>query len=93
MRYSVPKTLNVDRNYKIQSLPSIQADIKPVDGAKKRAIGKFGSGIHNIGLALMRLDEAQQEGAQFMVDEAGSDLRIKAFIPSWWPVDEEESST
>jgi len=40
---------------------------------------------------LMRLEAAQAEGAQFAVDEAGSDLRIKPFTPSWWPVDEESS--
>ncbi|CAO3660425.1 unnamed protein product [Umbelopsis ramanniana] len=87
----VPEALTVDRSYDIQTLPSTQADIKPVDEGKKRAVGKFGSGIHNIGLALMRLEAAQAEGAQFAVDEAGSDLRIKPFIPSWWPVDEESS--
>jgi hypothetical protein len=83
--------LTVDRNYDMQTLPSTQADIKPLEEGKKRAVGKFGSGIHNIGLALMRLEAAQAEGAQFAVDEAGSDLRIKPFIPSWWPVDEESS--
>jgi hypothetical protein len=87
----VPEALTVDRTCDIQSLPSIQSDIKPVDGSKKRAVGKFGSGIHNIGLALMRLEAAQDDGAQFAIDEAGSDLRIKAFIPSWWPVDEDSS--
>ncbi|KAI8580299.1 hypothetical protein K450DRAFT_237822 [Umbelopsis ramanniana AG] len=87
----VPETLTVDRNYDIQTLPSIQADIKPAEEGKKRAVGKFGSGIHNIGLALMRLEAAEAEGAQFVVDEAGSDIRIKPYIPSWWPVDEESS--
>ena len=40
----------------------------------------------------MRLDSAQQAETEFAVDEAGSDLRIKPFIPTWWPVDEESSS-
>ncbi|KAG2184172.1 hypothetical protein INT44_009187 [Umbelopsis vinacea] len=87
----VPEALTVDRNYDIKTLPSNQADIKPAEEGKKRSVGKFGSGIHNIGLALMRLEAAQTEGAQFVVDEAGSDLRIKPYIPSWWPVDEESS--
>ncbi|GAB5587569.1 ccr4 associated factor [Umbelopsis nana] len=89
---SVPETLSVNRNYSIPSLPSIQADIKPIGSENKRAAGKFGSGIHNIGLALMRLDAAQKPGAEFVIDEAGSDLRVKPFIPSWWPADEESST-
>jgi hypothetical protein len=88
----VPETLSVNRNYSIPSLPSIQADIKPIGGENKRAAGKFGSGIHDIGLALMRLDAAQKPGAEFVIDEAGSDLRVKPFIPSWWPADEESST-
>lgn len=82
--------MSIDRDYTMPSLPSIQADIKPLEGAKRPA-GKFGSGIHNIGLALMRLDSAQKDNAEFIIDEAGSDLRIKPFIPEWWPIEDESS--
>ncbi|KAJ2955869.1 hypothetical protein NQZ79_g8201 [Umbelopsis isabellina] len=87
---SIPQTLSVVRDYNMPSLPSIQADIKPIEGSK-RPVGKFGSGIHNIGLALMRLDSAQKDDAGYIIDEAGSDLRIKPFIPKWWPVEDESS--
>ncbi|KAG2176393.1 hypothetical protein INT43_005627 [Umbelopsis isabellina] len=87
---SIPQTLSVARDCTMPSLPSVQADIKPIEGSRRPA-GKFGSGIHNIGLALMRLDSAQKDEAGFIIDEAGSDLRVKPFIPEWWPVEEESS--
>ena len=42
---SVPDTLAVNREHTIQSLPSVQAEIRSTEGVKKRAVGKFWSGI------------------------------------------------
>lgn len=43
------------------------------------------SGIHNIGLALMRLEHvqkfAQGEGVAFTVD---NDVYLAPFLPEWW---------
>lgn len=68
-----------------------QTDIKLVDGSSKRGVGKLGSGIHNIGLALMRLEHVQKfidgEAVEFGVP-AQENLRIRPFLPDWWSEDE-----
>ncbi|KAI8987804.1 hypothetical protein BDF20DRAFT_910358 [Mycotypha africana] len=98
---AVPESLSVDRNHSFPSdiLPP-QTDIK-LDGAsteeattKTRSIGKLCSGIHNIGLALMRLEhvksvtsgeneEESQKNTSFMIPNNES-IRLKPFIPDWW---------
>ncbi|KAI7869804.1 uncharacterized protein EV154DRAFT_581652, partial [Mucor mucedo] len=83
----VPTVQSVNRN---QTLPSVllpQTDIKLVQGVSKRGVGKMASGVHNIGLALMRLEHVQNSlvdnDVAFTVPEDDS-LRIKPFLPEWW---------
>ena len=90
----MPLTPSVDRT---QTFPSDvlvpQTDIKLTEGKSKRGVGKMGSGIHNIGLALMRLEHVKQsmEDQDISFTVSGhEDLRIKPFLPDWW-VDEDQS--
>ncbi|KAJ3189207.1 ccr4 associated factor [Gaertneriomyces sp. JEL0708] len=66
-------------------LPSPQADIYPITmtgiASKKRGVGKFCEGLHNVGLALVRLDMIGEE----VVLSEPDDLRARAMKPDWWP--------
>ncbi|KAL0084950.1 hypothetical protein J3Q64DRAFT_1699249 [Phycomyces blakesleeanus] len=89
---SVPESLVVDRSaiYPVGLEP--QVDIKLADGSSKRSVGKLGSGIHNIGMALMRLEHVKKfENTQSKAfNVAGTDTFVRPFLPTWWPVEEEE---
>lgn len=90
--YSVPEIQKVDRNVTYPAdILKPQTDVKLVDGKSKRGVGKLGSGIHNIGLALMRLEHVQNfikgEPLGFTVSEQ-ENLRIRPFLPDWWLEDE-----
>lgn len=67
-----------------------QTDIKLVQGVSKRGVGKMASGVHNIGLALMRLEHVQNslvdQDVSFTVPEDES-IRIKPYLPEWWAQD------
>ena len=62
------------------------ADIK-AEGNTKRSVGKWLSGIGNVGLALCRLEPmVMGEGASdrvFWVGEGDQRQRVKAFVPKW----------
>ncbi|ORE20400.1 Aminomethyltransferase folate-binding domain-containing protein [Rhizopus microsporus] len=83
---STPRIQAVDRTYEYPSdALQPQKDIKLADGSSKRGVGKVCSGIHNIGLALMRLEHvqkfAQGEDVAFTVD---NDVYLAPFLPEWW---------
>ncbi|ORX62755.1 Aminomethyltransferase folate-binding domain-containing protein [Hesseltinella vesiculosa] len=88
---SVPEQLQVDRS-STMSFTS-QLDIKPVDGASKRSLGKTGGSVHNIGLALMRLEQVQkcvQDGVA-PLRVADTNMLVRPFLPSWWPVEKDDN--
>ena len=95
------RSLEIDTCTNIQ-LPDPDADVrlKEPDSlgsnetskpSRSRSAGKFLSGIHNIGLAILRfehVDKAQNGEAEHpnLVTEApdGTTLYLHAFRPSWW---------
>ncbi|CAO3702964.1 unnamed protein product [Rhizopus stolonifer] len=84
---STPKEQTVDRTCQSTLVP--QTDIKLADSNSKRGVGKMGSSIHNIGLALMRLEHVQKfrqgEPVEFAIDDQ---IRLAPFLPEWWSVQE-----
>ncbi|KAI8143600.1 hypothetical protein BJV82DRAFT_611043 [Fennellomyces sp. T-0311] len=86
---SVPTALNVDRGKTYPSDVQPQMDIKVTGGKTKRGVGKMCSGTHNIGLALMRLEQVEKcargEDVAFEVPE--TNVGVRPFLPAWWPVD------
>ena len=60
--------------------PAPQSDLFFPDVSSTRAIGKMGSSIYNVGLALMRLEHVGKWGP-----ETTSGLGIRGFVPDWWP--------
>jgi hypothetical protein len=87
--HSVPQTQSVDRSKQYSLEP--QKDIKLVDGSSKRGVGKLCSSVHNIGLALMRLEHVQKcvggEPVEFCLADDG-ETRFRPFLPEWWSEDE-----
>ncbi|KAI8886704.1 Aminomethyltransferase folate-binding domain-containing protein [Backusella circina FSU 941] len=86
---TVPQTQSVDRSKQYSLEP--QKDIKLVDGSSKRGVGKLCSTVHNIGLALMRLEHVQKcvngEQVEFCLGD-DSETRFRPFLPEWWSEDE-----
>lgn len=85
---SAPKKQSVNRAFEYPSdTLQPQKDIKLTEGTSKRGVGKMGSGIHNVGLALMRLEHvqkfAQGENVSFAVDNSDT-IRLAPFLPEWW---------
>ncbi|ORZ00538.1 hypothetical protein BCR43DRAFT_511533 [Syncephalastrum racemosum] len=88
---SIPTEMRVDRSSTYPSALEPQMDVK-AEGAKRSA-GKLASGVHNIGLALLRLDpveKAVEHEIRMEVPNAGSDLCLQPFLPSWWPAEKSE---
>ncbi|KAI7866645.1 hypothetical protein BDF14DRAFT_1882423 [Spinellus fusiger] len=83
---TVPTVMAVDRTSR-SDLPPPQTDIKLAGGSSKRSVGKTASSIHNIGLALMRLEhvEALAQGQPISFQVAHSSLLVRPFLPDWWP--------
>ncbi|ETS65017.1 hypothetical protein PaG_00468 [Moesziomyces aphidis] len=100
-----PDTLHIDRAATFQ-LPSHLAEVrsKPVSTAsatakpaRGKAAGKFTSGIYNLGLACLRLEQVQrwtdasnptsEDGLEMSVLSADGEttLLVKPHIPKWWP--------
>lgn len=50
-----------------------------------RASGKTGSNVGNIGLALVKLEDAANGRIFEVMDREGATVRVKAFFPTWWP--------
>ncbi|KAG4306297.1 hypothetical protein PORY_000285 [Pneumocystis oryctolagi] len=75
------------------NIPPMKANIIVRQDAKEKNIGKFCSGIGNIGLGLMRLDnlfnkdEKQRKCIINYVDKNNNNcvIGVKAFQPWWWP--------
>lgn len=88
--YSAPTTQGVDRSKTTPSILVPQTDIKLADGSSKRGVGKMCSGVHNIGLALMRLEHVQRcvdgEDVAFTIPSDPS-IRLRPFLPEWWAED------
>ncbi|KAG1132331.1 hypothetical protein G6F61_000045 [Rhizopus arrhizus] len=85
---SAPKKQSVNRAFEYPSdTLQPQKDIKLTEGTSKRGVGKMGSGTHNVGLALMRLEHvqkfAQGENVSFAVDNSDT-IRLAPFLPEWW---------
>ncbi|KAJ3068905.1 ccr4 associated factor [Podochytrium sp. JEL0797] len=83
--------LTLDRTF-TDPLPPSMSEIRLLskkDGTmSKREVGKFCSGVHNIGLALVRLEQAGHVADSELVlspDAAARGLRVRAFPPSWFP--------
>ncbi|KAG2236202.1 hypothetical protein INT48_003821 [Thamnidium elegans] len=85
-----PSVQTVDRSKQFPSVLLPQTDIKLVQGTSKRGVGKMCSGVHNIGLALMRLEHVQKcidgQDVEFTTPEDPS-IRIRPFLPEWWGED------
>ncbi|WFD44372.1 ccr4 associated factor [Malassezia psittaci] len=58
---------------------------------RARSAGKFLGGVHNVGLALLRLEQAEQTfdpnaGKMLIIEsEDGASLQLHASRPDWWP--------
>ncbi|KAI9208005.1 uncharacterized protein BJ171DRAFT_492338 [Polychytrium aggregatum] len=91
---SAPDQQSIDTEFNVP-LPTTGSDIVLVGDSESKptrrkassggtSVGKFCSGIHNVGLALLRLDHvgALKDG-QELVCENG--LKLKAYVPEWWP--------
>lgn len=64
------------------------ADIRLVSGERSRSAGRLLGGMHNIALALVRLEHMEKVnagGASFEVAAAGGNCALHAFRPHWWP--------
>ncbi|KAJ9474224.1 putative transferase CAF17, mitochondrial [Pseudozyma hubeiensis] len=87
----------------VRSKPiSAAAEAKPARG---KAAGKFTSGIHNVGLACLRLEQVKrwtdvsdqsgkEDGLELSVlsEDGETTLLVRPWIPSWWPKEEPEST-
>ncbi|KAK9695322.1 ccr4 associated factor [Basidiobolus ranarum] len=82
-----PTQIQVDRSVELE-LPQPTQDVV-VDGAKNsRNNGKFCGGVHNIGLALVRLETLQKPDIRFYMKSANDKLlNVYPTIPNWWPKD------
>jgi hypothetical protein len=58
----------------------VHEDIFSPDATNSRAVGRLGSRVNNIGLALMRLDYVGKDGLFFK-----NGMCVKGFAPEWWP--------
>lgn len=70
--------LDIDKPFSLEILD--HEEIFSPDSSSSRAIGKMGSRINNIGLALMKLDYVGRDG---LFLKGG--IRVKGFAPEWWP--------
>ena len=60
--------------------PPAGATLHNPEKTPTRTIGRMGSSVHNVGLALLRLEHVGLDGL-----EVSSGLGIKGFVPDWWP--------
>jgi hypothetical protein len=84
--HSTPDIQYVDRQVQLSPSYQPQLDVNLADGSSKRGVGKTCSGVHNIGLALMRLEHVEKAmaGEPIGFKVKSTDLLIRPFIPSWW---------
>jgi folate-binding protein YgfZ len=93
---SPPDTFQVDTNVSI-TLPEKGAEVRstPIndEAARGKSTGKYLSGVHNIGLALLRLDQVHRWNKDLSIKVKTADdktLSIRPWIPSWWPKEAQE---
>ncbi|KAI9495842.1 hypothetical protein BDB00DRAFT_759598 [Zychaea mexicana] len=88
---SAPTTLSVDRGTTYPNEIQPQMDVKLSNSKSKRGVGKMCSGIHNIGLALMRLEQVEKcvTGQDIVFEVPETNVRVRPFLPEWWPVEEQ----
>ena len=76
---------------------SVAADEAGGKSARGKAAGKFTSGIHNVGLGCLRLEQVRrwteekgkEGGLEMSVLSAdGQTLMVRPWIPEWWPREE-----
>ncbi|KAI8096655.1 uncharacterized protein BX664DRAFT_324547 [Halteromyces radiatus] len=89
---NIPQTQSVNRQVTLPTDYRPQLDINLTNGTSKRGVGKTCSGIHNIGLALMRLEHiekcAHNDSIGFKIKD--SEILLRPFLPSWWTSTTEE---
>ncbi|CBQ68631.1 conserved hypothetical protein [Sporisorium reilianum SRZ2] len=80
----------------VRSKP-VASDAAGAKPARGKAAGKFTAGVHNVGLACLRLEQvsrwtdatagsARADGLEMSVTTAdGETLLVKPWIPGWWP--------
>ncbi|KAJ3410217.1 Iron-sulfur clusters incorporation protein, partial [Chytridiales sp. JEL 0842] len=84
--------VTLNKSSQIQQPPSgTDVRIQGVTGRKGEA-GKYCSGIYNVGLALMRLDHVTTASGHSPTLTVGEGLRLKPFIPTWWPTVSSEAT-
>ena len=66
-------------NFDYQDIPESDEIFSP-DSNSSRSVGRLGSRINNIGLALMRLDYVGKDGLSLK-----GGIGVKGFAPEWWP--------
>ncbi|TPX45783.1 aminomethyltransferase [Synchytrium endobioticum] len=77
-----PPTLTLDTTASLTT-PQSQSEIT----FNSKSVGKFCSGLYNVGLALLRLEHVEQ------VVSLQNGLFAKAYRPHWWPITPPSSST
>lgn len=86
-----PETLQVDTSF-TTTLPSKGSDVRSAPmqdkSARGKSAGKYLSGVHNIGLALLRLEQVHRWNKDLLIKVKAADdtdLNVRPWIPSWWP--------
>lgn len=102
-----PTSIFIDREF-AHTLPAHLSEVrcKPIasieagKSARGKAAGKFSGGLHNVGLACLRLEQvsrwtdasaadAKSDGLEMSVTTAnGETLLARPWIPGWWPKEE-----
>jgi hypothetical protein len=71
--------MKLDIELPLEKIDDHQEIFSP-DAANSRAVGRLGSRVNNIGLALMRLDYVGKDGLFLK-----QGICVKGFAPEWWP--------
>lgn len=73
--------------------PPPQTDIRKMTSrpGKTRSAGRWAGGIHNIGLALLRLEDIRERQPLTLTMVDGQDMLLSPYIPSWWPISKDLS--
>ncbi|WFD34812.1 hypothetical protein MCUN1_001656 [Malassezia cuniculi] len=80
------KKLTLDTSVSFPAKPG--ADIRLVGGEHSRSAGRLLGGIHNIALALLRLEHINKVNAgtaELALETDNGTCPVHAFLPDWWP--------